>query len=572
MSNQYLSFDVTKQSAPQQLITGRQGDSQLKFTSVLLWDGDKNIPYDLTGKQISFEALKPDGTHIVDYAGVTILDAPHGLFRYSFNEQVFAIAGKMQQAFFKITHTDKDDQVIADSTLEINIHILENRVEFGINSTDYLSEYDDLIAQVKQKFDDYAESVQDNIKGVAQTHADIEALIKQIADNQIVKQTDFDNYKDNIGTFEQDSKNDDYFEDETIEVGGSIPSYYVDELNKIVGSLPNDRFNIGLITDNHYQNFDYSPNGLAHYANIAALSRRINLAAIISGGDNINGDNDKHSKVWQTKHVMATLKYRVSNQTDVFALFGNHDSGIGQTADTGATDLTVADNLSENELKALYGTNSNDYGEIRNGNSLYGFKDYTDKKVRVVFLNAFDLPFTSKNGVYDYDFLSQSGFQNAQLNWLANTAFNLPDKTWQVMIFSHAPLSGSFGNDESGQGIKQFNTDVVIGLVNALQNGSSYTLKDSERELPVDVTANFTSQGSIKVIGFISGHVHEDNQMVFRSINCIETTCSWATPLNDQRVANTITEDAWDVFSVDTVNHHIYIKRFGYGDDRDYAY
>lgn len=572
MSNQYLSFDITKQSAPQQLITGRQGDSQLKFTSVLLWDGDKNIPYDLTGKQIAFEALKPDGTHIVDYAGVTILDAPHGLFRYSFNEQVFAAAGKMQQAFFKITHTDKDDQVIADSTLEINIHILENRVEFGINSTDYLSEYDDLIAQVKQKFDDYAEDVQDNTKDIAQAHADIEALIKQIADNQIVKQVDFDNYKSNIGTFEQDRKNDDYFEDETIEVGGLIPSYYVDELNEIAGSLPNDRFNIGFITDNHYQNFNYSPNGLAHYANIAALSRRVKLAAIITGGDNINGDNNKRSKVWQTKHVMATLKYRVSNQTDVFALFGNHDSGIGQTADTGATDLTVADNLSENELKALYGTNINDYGEIRNGDSLYGFKDYTDKKVRVVFLNAFDLPFTSKNGVYDYDFLSQSGFQNAQLNWLANTAFSLPDETWQVMIFSHAPLSGSFGNDDSGRGIKQFNTDVVIGLVNALQNGSSYTLKDSERELPVDVTANFTSQGSIKVIGFISGHVHEDNQMVFRSINCIETTCSWATPLNDQRVADTITEDAWDVFSVDTVNHHIYIKRFGYGDDRDYAY
>lgn len=173
MSNQYLSFDVTKQSTPQQLITGRQGDSQLKFASVLLWDGDKNIPYDLTGKQIAFEALKPDGTHIVDYAGITILDAPHGLFRYSFNEQVFVVAGTMQQAFFKITHTDKDDQVITDSTLEINIHILENRVEFGINSTDYLSEYDDLIAKVKQKFDDYAATVQDSIDKANALHDQI---------------------------------------------------------------------------------------------------------------------------------------------------------------------------------------------------------------------------------------------------------------------------------------------------------------------------------------------------------------------------------------------------------------
>lgn len=186
MSNQYLSFDVTKQSAPQQLITGRQGDSQLKFTSVLLWDGDKNIPYDLTGKQIAFEALKPDGTHIVDYAGITILDAQHGLFRYSFNEQVFAVAGTMQQAFFKITHTDKDKQVITDSTLEINIHILENRVEFGINSSDYLSEYDDLIAQVKQKFDDYADTVQSSINEAKALREEINSYIDQIRDKQVL--------------------------------------------------------------------------------------------------------------------------------------------------------------------------------------------------------------------------------------------------------------------------------------------------------------------------------------------------------------------------------------------------
>ena len=191
MSNQYLSFDVTKQSAPQQLITGRQGDSQLKFVSVLLWDGEKNIPYDLTGKQIAFEALKPDGTHIVDYNGITILDAQHGLFRYSFNEQVFSVAGTMQQAFFKITHTDSDNNVIADSTLEVAINILENRVEFGINSKNYLSAYDDLIAQVKKKFDDYAATVQDSINKAQQVHDEVQDLITKINNLQLDKNWTF---------------------------------------------------------------------------------------------------------------------------------------------------------------------------------------------------------------------------------------------------------------------------------------------------------------------------------------------------------------------------------------------
>lgn len=191
MSNQYLSFDVTKQSAPQQLIIGRQGDSQLKFVTMLFWDGDKNVPYDLTGKQVAFEALKPDNTHIVDYEGITILDAPAGLVRYSFNEQVFSVAGTMQQAFFKITHTDSDNNVISDSTLEVAINIIENRVEFGINSKDYLSEYDDLIAQVKKKFDDYATTVKDSIDKAQALHDQIVNYTNLINSNGVILRSDF---------------------------------------------------------------------------------------------------------------------------------------------------------------------------------------------------------------------------------------------------------------------------------------------------------------------------------------------------------------------------------------------
>ncbi|MGO3535269.1 MAG: BppU family phage baseplate upper protein [Leuconostoc mesenteroides] len=191
MSNQYLSFDVTKQSAPQQLITGRQGDSQLKFVTMLFWDGDKNVPYDLTGKQVAFEALKPDNTHIVDYEGITILDAPAGLVRYSFNEQVFSVVGTMQQAFFKITHTDSNKNVIADSTLEVAINILENRVEFGINSKDYLSEYDNLITQVKKKFDDYAATVQDSIAKAQQIHDQIVNYTNLINAKGVILSSDF---------------------------------------------------------------------------------------------------------------------------------------------------------------------------------------------------------------------------------------------------------------------------------------------------------------------------------------------------------------------------------------------
>lgn len=213
MSNQYLSFDVTKQSVPQELIIGRQGDSQLKFVSILFWDGEKNVPYDLTGKQVVFEALKPDNTHIVDYEGITILNAKGGLARYAFNEQVFAATGTMQQAFFKITQTDSHNNVVTDSTLEISIKVLENKVEFGINSKDYLSEYDDLIAQVKKKFDDYAAIVQDSIAKAQQIHDQIVEYTNLINSNGVIKRVEFgevSSIKQPAGTTAVDKLNNEF--------------------------------------------------------------------------------------------------------------------------------------------------------------------------------------------------------------------------------------------------------------------------------------------------------------------------------------------------------------------------
>lgn len=191
MSNQYLTFDVTKSNKKQQLIIGRQGDSQLKFVSILFWDGEKNVPYDLTGKQVVFEALKPDNTHIVDYEGITILNAKGGLARYAFNEQVFAAAGTMHQAFFKITQTDSNNNVITDSTLEISIKVLENRVEFGINSEDYLSEYDRLVAEVKKKFDDYAATVQYSLDKAQEIHDQIIEYTNLINSSGVIKRAEF---------------------------------------------------------------------------------------------------------------------------------------------------------------------------------------------------------------------------------------------------------------------------------------------------------------------------------------------------------------------------------------------
>lgn len=190
MSNQYLTFDVTKSNKKQQLIIGRQGDSQLKFVSILFWDGNKNIPYDLTSKTIIFEALKPDDKVVID-ENVNIIDAQKGLARYPFDPRVFGTTGTLKQAFFKITSKDGNGNQIADSTLELSIKVLSNDIENGIESESYLSKYDELISEVEKKFDDYAATVQDSIDKAQEIHDQIIEYTNLINSSAVLTKAEF---------------------------------------------------------------------------------------------------------------------------------------------------------------------------------------------------------------------------------------------------------------------------------------------------------------------------------------------------------------------------------------------
>ncbi|MCY8916292.1 BppU family phage baseplate upper protein [Bacillus atrophaeus] len=155
MANQDLVFDISKahlEQINQQLIIGRVGDGGLKAVTVSVMSN--GTPYDLTGKTVSFEGLKPDGTHIIDANGGIVLNAQGGIFRYVFPYQAFTAMGEYEQAFFKVS---RDSQT--DTTLEFKIKVLENKVEMGINSVSFISDFENLKAQLKQAYDDFLERI-----------------------------------------------------------------------------------------------------------------------------------------------------------------------------------------------------------------------------------------------------------------------------------------------------------------------------------------------------------------------------------------------------------------------------
>ncbi|MFX0552953.1 metallophosphoesterase [Lactiplantibacillus plantarum] len=439
--------------------------------------------------------------------------------------------------------------------------------------------FDDKIVATFAKWNgDYA-TIQQTVTTLTSQLADIAQKVK---DGNVVTAKDLDdklssfedrfteltaNVQTALGDFQNGNALNGYFENEVDEVCGPIPDYARERLDQFTG-IPASNLNVGFITDNHHQLSGYSPHSLNHYVYMAAASRRARLDAVVAGGDNINGWFGKQEKLVETRQATSVLANRVASGTDVYYVFGNHDNGVGQNGNN-----TPDTCLSDAEIKAYYRTADKVYGETRDGDSLYGYKDYSDKKVRLIWLNSFELPYTlNSDGTYEYDFLTQSGYQNQQLNWLANQALKVPDNSWQVMIFTHCPLPGTFEVAAGQSQLSQYNSDVLIGIINAFQSGTKYSQADAGRTFPINVTCDYTSQGKAAVIGLFSGHIHRDGQMIYDGINCVETAASLCSSRNPGRTEDTIAEDCWDIFSVDTASRKIHAYRFGYGTDRDFTY
>lgn len=193
MANQDLFFDITKlgtEQEQQQYIISRVGDGGLKAITITVYSNGR--PYNLTGLTPVFEGVKPDGERIIDTNGGLVLDARNGVFRYILPQQASTAEGEFQQAFFKLKRGEQ-----TDSTLEIKIKVLKNKVEFGINSESYFTEYQNELSRlrttVNQGIDDLtqlAEQTDRKINGQVESakalDIQVKALQSSIDSNQLV--------------------------------------------------------------------------------------------------------------------------------------------------------------------------------------------------------------------------------------------------------------------------------------------------------------------------------------------------------------------------------------------------
>lgn len=191
------------------------------------------------------------------------------------------------------------------------------------------------------------------------------------------------------------------------------------------------------------------------------------------------------------------------------------------------------------------------YGE----NGTYFYQDDLTNKVRYVSVNVMDYQSedepSENNKIFKF-FVSQT-----QIKWLKEKAFHLPDDDWQIIVFSHVPIWTDSDKPEWS---------------------SSYIDNAEELEQLVDDffrKTNYASAYKGTIVCWISGHTHRDAMLRIKGgVMHIVTNGDLflqATGSQD-RIKGTISEQCFDVLSVNKSERKVYLTRVGAGSDREFNY
>lgn len=359
--------------------------------------------------------------------------------------------------------------------------------------------------------------------------------------------------------------------------------------NEVLALLDTDMFSFAYSTDHHDREFEDGRLNQT-YNVLNRVSKSLDVDAIVNAGDMISygraGDSipytlsDKAIGMGALKSVIN----KIDQKEKAFFAIGNHDyngSSFSSIDGEQKSEWTVT----PNETYNILGRHQSDSVTWGSRSLMYYFKDFEDKKIRIIFLNTSDNDWDfGSTDVLKVDPLVVAGVRQEQATWLANVALNLsdkPDKTeWHTLIVCHVPL---VSEDEGMTWTTKFENNIPIrniikGFKEGLSGVASYTDTLYSGVFDLNVPYDFSTQGASTTIGIFSGHNHLDRIVPIEGINHITTAAGYADETTVaveggvKRQPNTYSEVALDVVLVDKMNKTVKLKRFGNGIDRNFNY
>ncbi|MBY4581351.1 metallophosphoesterase [Pediococcus pentosaceus] len=346
----------------------------------------------------------------------------------------------------------------------------------------------------------------------------------------------------------------------SIEVDGGTVEPFKTSLSSFKNTINNNSgvARIALLQDIHYQRAPFSgeygeatTRGLIHIQHFGTLKDVLDLA--VYNGDNVHGREAKSNTINRIKQLINTHQLAFDDLPTMWTI-GNHDDNniyfIGEARNENI--LTLA------ELENAF--------EI---NKTYGYRDFEDKKLRVIVLDSFENPeIIGKDGLPKYTRDYSSVFSANQLTWLSKT-LEVPTG-YSVIAFTHVPPLG-YCNNKPYNDYRNVNHDLMLGLFNAFVEGTSYTASGTNTDYPAQVNVDYSNQGKGNLIGIVTGHEHRDVEpQVINGVRVIERTCN--LPVGAGRLIGDISEEAFDVIEINSVNKHCKFNRFGAGNSLEFDY
>lgn len=282
-------------------------------------------------------------------------------------------------------------------------------------------------------------------------------------------------------------------------------------------------------------------------------------------GDNLDNAESKQAHLATAEKLMKKITFH-----KFFTVKGNHDDN--SIISNGVDNIRYT-MLPQEQYNIMF-KNLEDIVKFDSSNEkgLYYFYDVPQFKVRAIFLNSIDIPYTVnplKETAWKYDGQNNYAYSNSQLNWLAHTALKLPNSDWKIMFFTHINpfLEGMIGAD-----YLVHNGSVMLDIIDAFSLGTKYASIATSGDFAQEVSVDFTLQGCGTVLAFFYGHTHSEQVLTRKGIKYISTwndvpRKSSSNPQAPNRMIGTITEVCLNVVTIDFSENKLFITKFGVGED-----
>ena len=325
-----------------------------------------------------------------------------------------------------------------------------------------------------------------------------------------------------------------------------IPSYYQQYINSKVGVINNlqqgkNTFSFTFITDIHIQH-----NAKHCFPLIKKINNQCAIRDTLGCGDWATAWLSDAEGIEGLKRDLYELKDLFSGIPIIKAI-GNHDWAYG-----GSNQFNITNEDAYNSYYRDCATNNITFG----GNGTYFYKDDLINKIRYISVNVMDyLGSTTPDNANNKEFIFR--VSEEQKNWLKREALNMPADDWCCVIFSHLlPWTSS-----------EFPFTSMGTLV---ENGGD--LEKLANQF-ISKSGDFSNYKG-NIVCWIGGHEHNDAIVKNGNLNMISVNgdCIIKAENAPDRALNTISEQAFDVFTIDKTSKSVHITRIGAGTDRTFNY